>query len=110
MRRSRTATVRRAGSSHPAPAGRWSFGPADARDLPLATHIGEAPLTHGHGAPCRLVAPGRRGLQWVRWVERVEVHEDPDPGAVASTVWSSFTAAGRPRGGGRATGGGAGAG
>ena len=74
---------------------RWSFGLADARDLLLATHIGDAPLTHGHGAPCRLVAPGRRGFQWVKWVERVEVHEDPDPGAVASTVWSSFTAAGR---------------
>lgn len=74
---------------------RWSFGLADARDLLLATHIGDAPLTHGHGAPCRLVAPGRRGFQWVKWVERVEVHEDPDPGAIASTVWSSFTAAGR---------------
>jgi DMSO/TMAO reductase YedYZ molybdopterin-dependent catalytic subunit len=74
---------------------RWSFGLADARGLLLATHVGEEPLAHGHGAPCRLVAPGRRGFQWVKWVERIEVHEDPDPGAVASTVWSSFTAAGR---------------
>jgi hypothetical protein len=74
---------------------RWSFGLRDARALLLATHVGGEPLAHGHGAPCRLVAPGRRGFQWVKWVERVEVHEDPDPGAVASTVWSSFTAAGR---------------
>jgi DMSO/TMAO reductase YedYZ molybdopterin-dependent catalytic subunit len=74
---------------------RWSFGLADARTLLVATHVGGAPLAHGHGAPCRLVAPGRRGFQWVKWVERVEVHEDPDPGAIASTVWSSFTAAGR---------------
>ena len=74
---------------------RWSFGLDDARGLLLATHVGGEPLSHGHGAPCRLVAPGRRGFQWVKWVERVEVHEDPDPGAVASTVWSSFTAAGR---------------
>ena len=74
---------------------RWSFGLDDARALLLATHVGGEPLTHGHGAPCRLVAPGRRGFQWVKWVERVEVHDDPDPGAVASTVWSSFTAAGR---------------
>jgi DMSO/TMAO reductase YedYZ molybdopterin-dependent catalytic subunit len=74
---------------------RWSFALEDARGLLLATHVGDEPLSHGHGAPCRLVAPGRRGFQWVKWVERVEVHEDPDPGAIASTVWSSFTAAGR---------------
>jgi DMSO/TMAO reductase YedYZ molybdopterin-dependent catalytic subunit len=74
---------------------RWSFSLGDARDLLLATHVGGEPLSHGHGAPCRLVAPGRRGFQWVKWVERVELHEDPDPGAVASTVWSSLTAAGR---------------
>jgi DMSO/TMAO reductase YedYZ molybdopterin-dependent catalytic subunit len=74
---------------------RWSFSLADARRLLLATHVGGEPLSHGHGAPCRLVAPGRRGFQWVKWVERIEVHEDPDPGAIASTVWSSFTAAGR---------------
>ena len=74
---------------------RWSFDLDDARGLLLATHVGGEQLAHGHGAPCRLVAPGRRGFQWVKWVERVEVHDDPDPGAVASTVWSSFTAAGR---------------
>jgi DMSO/TMAO reductase YedYZ molybdopterin-dependent catalytic subunit len=74
---------------------RWSFGLTDARALLLATHVGDEPLTHGHGAPCRLVAPGRRGFQWIKWVDRIEVHEHPDPGAVASTVWSSFTAAGR---------------
>jgi DMSO/TMAO reductase YedYZ molybdopterin-dependent catalytic subunit len=74
---------------------RWSFSLDDARRLLLATGVGGEPLSHGHGAPCRLVAPGRRGFQWVKWVERVEVHEDPDPGAVASTVWSSFTPEGR---------------
>ncbi len=74
---------------------RWSFSLGDARRLLLASHVGDEPLAHGHGAPCRLVAPGRRGFQWVKWVERVEVHDDPDPGAVVSTVASSFSAAGR---------------
>ena len=74
---------------------RWSFGLEHARGLLLATHVGDEPLSHRHGAPCRLVVPGRRGFEWVKWVARVELHEDPDPGAVASTVWSSFTAAGR---------------
>jgi hypothetical protein len=31
----------------------------------------------------------------VKWIDLIEVYENPDPGAVASTVWSSFTAAGR---------------
>jgi len=74
---------------------RWSFPLEEARGLLLAARVGGEPLSHGHGAPCRLVAPGRRGFQWVKWVERVEVHEDPDPGALASTVLSSFSAAGR---------------
>jgi DMSO/TMAO reductase YedYZ molybdopterin-dependent catalytic subunit len=76
---------------------RWSFGLEHARGLLLATRVGGEPLSHGHGAPCRLVAPGRRGFQWVKWVERIEVHDDPDPGALPSTVLSSFSAAGRGR-------------
>ncbi|WP_367281021.1 molybdopterin-dependent oxidoreductase, partial [Thermoflexus sp.] len=30
--------------------------------------------------PMRLVAPGRRGFQWVKWVVEVEVLSAPDPG------------------------------
>lgn len=41
------------------------------------------------------MAPGRRGFQWVKWVVRIEVSPEPDPGPVASTVWSSFTPEGR---------------
>jgi hypothetical protein len=74
---------------------RWSFDRADARNLLLATHVGGEPLSHGHGAPVRLVAPGQRGFIWVKWVVRVELHDGPDPGAFASTVWSSFTSRGR---------------
>jgi DMSO/TMAO reductase YedYZ molybdopterin-dependent catalytic subunit len=74
---------------------RWSFALADASRLLLATHIGDDALNHDHGAPVRLVAPGSRGFQWVKWVARIEVLEDPDFGAPASTVWSSFTRAGR---------------
>jgi DMSO/TMAO reductase YedYZ molybdopterin-dependent catalytic subunit len=70
---------------------RWSFDRADAQRLLLATHVGGAPLSHGHGAPVRLVAPGQRGFIWVKWVTRVELHDGPDPGAFASTLWSSFT-------------------
>jgi DMSO/TMAO reductase YedYZ molybdopterin-dependent catalytic subunit len=74
---------------------RWSFDLADARDFLLATSVGGEPLSHDHGAPLRLVAPGRRGYQWVKWVERVELHSEADPGAPASTIWSSLTAEGR---------------
>jgi DMSO/TMAO reductase YedYZ molybdopterin-dependent catalytic subunit len=74
---------------------RWSFDLASARKLLLATHVGDEPLSHDHGAPVRLVAPGRRGFEWVKWVTRVELHEHGDPGAAASTVWSSLSARGR---------------
>jgi DMSO/TMAO reductase YedYZ molybdopterin-dependent catalytic subunit len=74
---------------------RWSFDLRTARRLLLATHIGDEPLSHEHGAPLRLVAPGRRGFEWVKWVTRIELHESGDPGAAASTVWSSLTARGR---------------
>jgi DMSO/TMAO reductase YedYZ molybdopterin-dependent catalytic subunit len=74
---------------------RWSFDLRTARTLLLATHVGGEPLSHDHGAPVRLVAPGRRGFEWVKWVTRIELHEDGDAGAAASSVWSSLTARGR---------------
>jgi DMSO/TMAO reductase YedYZ molybdopterin-dependent catalytic subunit len=74
---------------------RWSFALDDARKLLLATHVGGEPLSHEHGAPVRLVVPWARGFQWVKWVERVELRAEVDYGAPASTLWSTFTAAGR---------------
>ena len=74
---------------------RWSFELRDAGGLLLATSVGAESLSHEHGAPARLVAPGRRGFQWIKWVVRVELHGGPDPGAAASTVWSSLTPEGR---------------
>lgn len=46
---------------------------AEARHALLATHVGDELLTHGHGAPLRLVVPNRRGYEWVKWVTEVEV-------------------------------------
>ncbi len=51
----------------------WRFAVDDLGDAILATHVGGQPLTAGHGAPVRLVVPGRRGFQWIKWVGRVEV-------------------------------------
>jgi DMSO/TMAO reductase YedYZ molybdopterin-dependent catalytic subunit len=65
-----------------------------ARELLLATHVGDETLSHEDGAPVRLVVPWARGFQWVKWVQRVELLDHPDYGAPASTVWSGFTAAG----------------
>ena len=74
---------------------RMSYPIGEARGMLLATRVGGEPISHGHGAPVRLVAPDRRGFEWVKWVVRVELHDGPDPGALASTLWSSFTPAGR---------------
>jgi hypothetical protein len=49
----------------------------DAGDLLLATRVGGAPLSRGHGAPARLVAPGRRGFWWVKWVTEIDVDDRP---------------------------------
>lgn len=43
----------------------------------LATSAAGEPLSVGHGAPVRLVAPHRRGVWWVKWVTRVEVLDSP---------------------------------
>jgi len=49
----------------------------DAGRLLLATQVGGRPLSAGHGALARLVAPGRRGFWWVKWVDRIEVTDEP---------------------------------
>jgi hypothetical protein len=45
----------------------------EARRAFLATGVAGGPLPLANGAPCRLVAPERRGLDWVKWVEAIEV-------------------------------------
>ena len=50
---------------------------ADLDHLLLATHAAGKPLSEGHGGPVRLVAPGRRGFWWVKWVQRIEVTAEP---------------------------------
>ncbi|HEV2583059.1 MAG TPA: molybdopterin-dependent oxidoreductase [Ktedonobacteraceae bacterium] len=74
---------------------RWSLPIEEARTALLATHVDEEPLSHEHGFPLRLVAPGRRGFEWIKWITRIEVLTAPDPGQVLSIFTSSFTDAGR---------------
>ena len=74
---------------------RWSLPLEEARTALLATHVEEGVLSHEHGFPLRLVAPGRRGFEWVKWITRIEVLTEPDPGEVISIFTSSFTDAGR---------------
>jgi hypothetical protein len=52
---------------------RWSLPLEEARGALLATAVDGEELSHGHGFPLRLVAPERRGFQWVKWVESVRV-------------------------------------
>jgi DMSO/TMAO reductase YedYZ molybdopterin-dependent catalytic subunit len=50
---------------------------ADASALYVATRLDGRPLSAGHGFPARLVAPGRRGFWWVKWVTTIDL--DPAP-------------------------------
>jgi len=53
------------------------FPVGDLSRLLLATRLGGAPLEPGHGYPARLVAPGRRGFWWVKWVTEIETGGQP---------------------------------
>jgi DMSO/TMAO reductase YedYZ molybdopterin-dependent catalytic subunit len=58
--------------------GYWvRFPILDLNRLLLATQMGGAPLSADHGFPARLVALGRRGYWWVKWVDRIEVQATP---------------------------------
>ena len=48
------------------------FDAGEVAGLLLATQMDGRPLAPDHGAPARLVAPGRRGFWWVKWVSSVE--------------------------------------
>jgi DMSO/TMAO reductase YedYZ molybdopterin-dependent catalytic subunit len=56
---------------------RRRFPAREAGTLLLATHASGRLLSSGHGGPARIVAPGRRGFWWVKWVASVEVVDDP---------------------------------
>lgn len=53
------------------------FSIEDAQTMLLATRVGGESLADEHGAPLRLVAAGRRGYDWVKWVTAVEVSAVP---------------------------------
>jgi hypothetical protein len=52
---------------------RWPLPLAEARRALLATHVGGEPLAHAHGFPLRLIAPERRGFQWIKWLVAIEI-------------------------------------
>ena len=47
--------------------------PEELDEALLATHVAGQPLPAANGSPVRLVAPRRRGLDWIKWVERIDV-------------------------------------
>ena len=58
--------------------GYWRRFPIEHADrLYLVTHMAGEPLRAGNGGPVRIVAPGRRGYWWVKWVSRVEIDDRP---------------------------------
>jgi DMSO/TMAO reductase YedYZ molybdopterin-dependent catalytic subunit len=55
---------------------RW-FGATTLDDVWLVTHVSGFPLSYGHGFPARIVAPGRRGFWWVKWVTSIQPSDRP---------------------------------
>jgi hypothetical protein len=54
------------------------FSLAEAERALLALAVAGRELSHGHGAPARLVMPDHRGFDWVKWVTRIRVHGNGD--------------------------------
>jgi DMSO/TMAO reductase YedYZ molybdopterin-dependent catalytic subunit len=50
---------------------RW-FGASTLDDVWLVTRMAGESLSYGHGYPARIVAPGRRGFWWVKWVSEIQ--------------------------------------
>lgn len=50
-----------------------TFSLPEAREILLATHVGDEALDHWHGFPLRAVVPSRRGWFWIKWLVKVEV-------------------------------------
>ncbi len=59
---------------------RWSLSLEEARKATLAWKLNRELLSPAHGFPVRLVAPGHRGFQWVKWVTEVRVLSEADLG------------------------------
>jgi DMSO/TMAO reductase YedYZ molybdopterin-dependent catalytic subunit len=55
---------------------RW-FGASTLDDVWLVTSMGGRPLPYGSGYPARIVAPGRRGFWWVKWVSSIQPSARP---------------------------------
>ncbi|MGH9243460.1 MAG: molybdopterin-dependent oxidoreductase [Acidimicrobiales bacterium] len=53
------------------------FPIADIERLYVAVGYGGEPLRRRHGGPVRLVAPGRRGPWWIKWVASIELDDRP---------------------------------
>ncbi len=49
----------------------------DAREqgVLLAYEMNGKPLLQAHGAPLRLIVPGWYGVAWVKWLDRIELHD-----------------------------------
>src|SRR5581483_2532784 len=54
----------------------------------VAWEMNGAPLTRTHGAPVRLLVPGRYGLKSVKWLTRMELLDAPAEGFWRTQGWS----------------------
>jgi len=54
----------------------------------LVTDMDDAPLPLEHGAPARLILPGHAGYKMPKWVQRISLSADPQPGFWEARGWS----------------------
>lgn len=55
-----------------------AIGDAPGRETLVALRMGGEALRREHGAPARIIAAGRYGMDSVKWIERIEVLANPE--------------------------------
>ncbi|MEM7335649.1 MAG: molybdopterin-dependent oxidoreductase, partial [Chloroflexota bacterium] len=58
------------------------FSLKEANTYILALNMSNEPLSQGHGYPVRLIAFDKRGVEWVKWVDEIQVN-------TTSKIWQS---------------------
>ena len=53
----------------------------------VALRMNGEPLSHAHGAPCRLVVPGWAGDHWMKWLRTIRVQREETPGFYMQTAY-----------------------
>jgi DMSO/TMAO reductase YedYZ molybdopterin-dependent catalytic subunit len=72
---------------------RFSLPTEEARRAIVALGLNDAPLTREHGGPARLLVPGGACFTSIKWLDRIDVRNEPGPNEAAAVARRRITGA-----------------